>query len=779
MNELFRLEKLTLNNFKLFGDEYTVNFSSNDLIVFDGPNGHGKTTIYDAIELALTGEIRRLSSTENQQNPSDVVVAHKNNKDCFVKLELKNSKESIVIERRLKHKISNSDKKISNFRNLWELYLVESNDKTLLTQSKLNNLIGNQNLARDFTLFHYVEQEDTAHFLKHKKEKERAEALSVLFGDTIEMQKKVSKVEALEKRIGQLIKEKTREKTILEQRGNLELSIEESKSRISYEVLLEWCNPTFEWDKEKLEVMSPEKRESYLLELHRIESLLLHRDHFLQHRRHLLASQQDEILNLFIAHSKYYKTYNSVKDDFRKLCLVNDILPLLKSEKLELLLGNPDLKESFSIVNYEQGDSFFKTLNTIVKGTKDNKNTSKLLLELLDYRNHIKEHLKSDTTKSDCFLCGTNFESNQNLIESIESKEISLKSILSNDAKRLEEIKNKFLFEIIPTFSNKIEEFIASSKSPSKEHLASLERAMSSSDRLNKLHAWLDDSKIGFQDLLFEYQPAGPQNHDVIKNASVLKSRILAKVNVAPEGYDELNDEVNFENAFKIYFKAEPNFLRRIEKDSLMRKTGYINQSYLDSISNDIRSYKLVQNELITLNSKKDQISEMRKNLNSSISRYQKLLIKDIEIPFYIYSGKILQAHQSGIGNGIFIKDKTGGDELKNIRFVSNWSSDHDVINTMSSGQIAAIVITLYLALNKVYAKGLSPLLIDDPVQTMDEINMISLVELLRNEFYDRQIVLSTHEDHVSRYFIYKFLKYKKNVRQMKLLERKEYQLSN
>ncbi|WP_206191767.1 hypothetical protein, partial [Vibrio lentus] len=94
----------------------------------------------------------------------------------------------------------------------------------------------------------------------------------------------------------------------------------------------------------------------------------------MQHRRHLLASQQDEILNLFIAHSKHYKTYNSVKDDFRKLCLVNDILPLLKSEKLELLLGNPDLKESFSIVNYEQGDSFFKTLNTIVKGTKDNKN---------------------------------------------------------------------------------------------------------------------------------------------------------------------------------------------------------------------------------------------------------------------------------------------------------------------------------------------------------------------------------------------------------------------
>ena len=128
---------------------------------------------------------------------------------------------------------------------------------------------------------------------------------------------------------------------------------------------------------------------------------------------------------------------------------------------------------------------------------------------------------------------------------------------------------------------------------------------------------------------------------------------------------------------------------------------------------------------------------------------------------------------------GIFIKDKTGDDELKNIRFVANWESDHDVLNTMSSGQIAAIVISLYLALNKVYSQGLGTILIDDPVQTMDEINMISSVELLRNEFADRQLVLSTHEDHVSKYFLYKFLKYGRTVRQIRLIDRKEYQLSN
>lgn len=51
-------------------------------------------------------------------------------------------------------------------------------------------------------------------------------------------------------------------------------------------------------------------------------------------------------------------------------------------------------------------------------------------------------------------------------------------------------------------------------------------------------------------------------------------------------------------------------------------------------------------------------------------------------------------------------------------------------------------------------------LLIDDPVQTMDEINMVSFVELLRNEFRNKQIFLSTHEDDISRFMRYKFSKY-------------------
>ena len=51
-------------------------------------------------------------------------------------------------------------------------------------------------------------------------------------------------------------------------------------------------------------------------------------------------------------------------------------------------------------------------------------------------------------------------------------------------------------------------------------------------------------------------------------------------------------------------------------------------------------------------------------------------------------------------------------------------------------------------------------MLIDDPVQTMDDINTAGFVELLRNDFSDRQIILSTHEQMLSNYVRYKFKKF-------------------
>src|SRR5699024_4858991 len=123
-----------------------------------------------------------------------------------------------------------------------------------------------------------------------------------------------------------------------------------------------------------------------------------------------------------------------------------------------------------------------------------------------------------------------------------------------------------------------------------------------------------------------------------------------------------------------------------------------------------------------------EQIGELRELLNvydQEIRKHWNKVMKDIEIPFYIYSGKIIQEYQKGLG--IFIEEDPNG-EARSIKFVSDNEYDHDAINYLSSGQLSALVISFTLALNKVYAnQSLDLILIDDPVQTMDEINMASL----------------------------------------------------
>lgn len=61
----------------------------------------------------------------------------------------------------------------------------------------------------------------------------------------------------------------------------------------------------------------------------------------------------------------------------------------------------------------------------------------------------------------------------------------------------------------------------------------------------------------------------------------------------------------------------------------------------------------------------------------------------------------------------------------------------------MSSGQLSALIISFTLALHKKYSLN-KIILIDDPVQTMDEINIAGFIELLRNIIFSSCITIYT-----------------------------------
>lgn len=775
---MITLASITVKNFKLFGPEpYTVNFGDAQLVLMDGPNGYGKTSIFDAIELALTGNITRLISLENRQTPTDIVVACNNAKDVEVVIKLAGNTSKTII-RKLKNPLPREAKKISKFQELWDIFLETDDELISITQHTLDTYFKNENFTRDFHLFHYIQQEETARFLKSKNETQRAEELSKLFGDTKGAEENLSKLLAIQKKVDSLKLDSFREISILKQTHDITNTDElAAQTQINHEYLLPWMSPSKspEWDTPISETFSREKLNTALDSISRISSFLLFKDLYLKERKYARSSQEKEIIKLYIKfynildkQEEYIDLHLKIKNLIRFLALIttNDFIQLSQFTELQNV---------FRTVGSTELLSFQNTLTELIAEEQKSVGINRLHTTIIKERDALNQHLSQLENEDNCPLCGQHYESHADLMSYASAHGQLLRTLLGDQEQRTVKLRETFFTTIIIPLKEKITNFLSSHSSPTDEEISALADAINSKERITALHTWLTHEKIEYADLLETTLPISSDEFELNDRANTLSARIRSAANITDEKYHEANLGSIFDFVYREYFNNSASLTGQISEESIKNKINYLKLQFFKSIHEVILKLALTEEKHEKLKTIKNELSEIIQTVRTQIRQYRKRLITDIEIPFYIYSGKILQTHQAGLGQGILIKDPTGGEELKNVRLVSNWDSDHDIMNTMSSGQISAVVIALTLALNKVYAKEFSPILIDDPVQTMDEINMSSLVELLRNEFCHKQIILSTHEDKVSKYLIYKFLKHHRQVKNINIMERKEY----
>ena len=184
---------------------------------------------------------------------------------------------------------------------------------------------------------------------------------------------------------------------------------------------------------------------------------------------------------------------------------------------------------------------------------------------------------------------------------------------------------------------------------------------------------------------------------------------------------------------------------------------------YLDKQS------KLVQNQQLqdlscqinTLQKAADRLEEVNTIYKEEVKQFKIGVVKQLRIPFFIYSAKMLQNYQQGLG--IFLtykKTMEASNEQAIIRFKTDPNNDHDAMNQLSTGQLAVVSLAFTLSLNTMFklSDNLKFLMIDDPIQDMDAMNVLSFIEILRHGIIDRyQIILSTYSDHNALFMGYKF----------------------
>lgn len=207
----FRLSKISLNNYKLF-EKREIDFANANLVVLDGPNGYGKTSIFEAIEYLLTGDIKRAAQCPEVSGSlkyNTHFLAKDNAKNVIVSGEFVSEQGFLKIERCIYVKdisgIQNNPKNLKSVTQtkIWFENKVIYDDSAIGADEIIEKYLGNT-LLEYYDSFYYVSQEDRLKFLMASEPK-RMEQISSLFNIDDEISE-YTKYTSFRKKLSQKIK---------------------------------------------------------------------------------------------------------------------------------------------------------------------------------------------------------------------------------------------------------------------------------------------------------------------------------------------------------------------------------------------------------------------------------------------------------------------------------------------------------------------------------------------------------------------------------------------
>jgi exonuclease SbcC len=762
---MYKIDQIKIENFKCIKSEI-FDLSGNNLVLFDGPNGHGKTSVFDAIEIALTGQLRRIKNSNeiSEVGGFDDSAYHLDDeKEILIELNLTNGKkeESILIQRRFEpskklHKKERNPKKFFDTVTTTLKFGGRNTNKTveqLLNYPKINDFYG---------ILDYVEQDENTFFLKQSS-RDKFASLAELLGIN-EQYTNLKKVKAFLSRLG--TQASLIGKELVKTRKENKDALGVKKSNVEYERLFK--EREISWDKEEIQLKNKDIRDEYLLEMDDVAYLLNNKssitvleansrvEKYLNNTSwlHRLVSHYWSVHNLDAFESKF-KNSEELRKERSQLVLLQQGIELNDYSKLR------DLIEIISklVTNSEILESLKRDIETLFDIKKSLVGQNRIAQELRDKRskliNHFELHAKElSINDSNCPLCLHSYKSNKDLIKQFEKTEKALFETGEGLSKQIErlELSIKVIFDkteienLLEVRIGSVDEVLVNGLS-SEDYYNVLENAENWKEEFNKLLQVLEnrDEKrlVDLVNVDLKSESVNPTCENV---TSILKSS-LKKIR------KEIDSD-RLTKAYSRYFNKNETELQRIDIKQLEQKKKYIELQFLNGINSQLETLQNQKDKLEKLQNRTQKIVAI---LENKIDEFVKEVISNITVPFYIYTSKILQNHPLGSGL-IFKLDFEGRIPEINIMPVS---SSQEASYTLSSGQLSATVVSLMLVLNRVYHSNLlSIILIDDPIQTLDEINTHSLVELLKYNFSNDQVILSTHEERHSKFIRYKYEKF-------------------
>lgn len=765
----WKISKIEVSSFKAF-KHIVLDLDGSSLLTLDGPNGFGKTSIFDAIELLLTGGIKRIHQLfntlmmSNRTNYDDNLLwnTRSGKNDLAIKIEFTNGNRRLTLARQTPAgdfdvKSNNRADQFAHFM-LYELPDFSSNDynaHNLRDEAFIEELFG-KNFRENFSYLNYLEQGQNQ--LLHTRVDKRKEALNNLFNIS-DVKAETDNCKSVATRLTKFIGDSKRAADLLRlktESESLKGMIQADLGTVQYKKL-----STTElqpgWDKETpFPTYSADIHAQYIENIRRLQGLVTLKSTI------QIRDRNDAIENYIEINSDAVRSLAGFGIDLGKL----DGLDLIKKELNELAEAGGIVKRGATVIKADEANSlrewhpgrlewFLEQIATRDSLQKTSSANTSAAAELARLKTEVlAEHAKLYPDDQLCPMCGADWQAHDNMLQKIEFRSNQINDALSADGLALITLTGAMTTELA-TIDAQIQ---------SRESQASV-------GYISALHNALlrDKARLpAVTQLAVQLQAEGVLiNYPFSDNAEVvdtrtqelitaIRSKKTAEIHPLPDDWRTVISAAF--NEIQDFYVLELQMLK--EKEMYVTAKG--NEAQSSRLKDCLDELLIIELENKAAQMAKDKVSKLKATLEKTERSYSEQTIAEIELIFHIYSGRLIQNYQRGLG--LFIESKDG----KELRFLTAEKSEHDAILSMSSGQVSALSLAFFLSLNRVYS-SVPLILIDDPSQSLDEVNIASLTDLLRCEFYNRQLIVSSHEDDISAYMRYRFTKAGLNTRSLNM----------
>lgn len=732
------LNKLKVKNFRSFPSNYFKEFNivGNNVVILDGPNGYGKSTVFDSIELLITGKLKHFKATlkNGHATPLSIIANDPKEMTEIVGEFVSKDKQFSIIRTFIWNKSNTS-----------QIYYSENGiDREEIEEEQLYTLLNiNYNY---FDVGMYISQTDSLQFLQEKYLKRKEILTSIL--DIDEITNKISFIKEIKKNYTKehkAIEDKLtgKKNVLISQKRDIDKTIQKINTQdqlISFTKL--FPNKDYLFDVEQVDTS---------IEIETLTKDLISIKEFIRDFEKYLDSKKKNELDKLISLSKlslkkfFYREketqFEEKRDYWNELA---EIQICLNEKKLMKSLASYSLvKDSQEILDlfdkYFEEETQKSNLEEEIKEEKSEIRTlNRKRAEL--YQQHEDQDLIDHNC---CPFCGTLLPDLDKTYEEITKKFEHLMSNNQIEISKLEKTIDKIKHQIL----DKLDSGLSKDKKDLELYLEFKDIERISEEVIRSLNSNIEDFSQQFRQTS-EEAPTFEDQYDqlvlALKNkrgskAIYSEEKIIRYDNIFSEAFDKHKPQITIQEVENKENYIQNKYLNKyIMKQQSIERSLRKNEKFSETLKNKSERYVDLLDVLLNCN-------------NSALKQYQNLFVKKIRIPLYLLSGRIIQNYQLGLGVDVEVNDTQ-------VYFKVS-DKDTDIFNILSMGQLNGVILALLLSIRKVYSKEdqLDLILIDDPLQSIDELSAHSFTDLLAEEFSDTQLVLSTHEEDKSRLIQYKY----------------------